>query len=221
MSWLNIVLTVLSIFIPVFATIYTVNSRIKNENRENHMPFIVLDKIESLRKLDESSYYLTPVGKNFRENNPNFVYESISKKNATHVKFRLKNIGYGVATNVRFYDLGTGETIYGTQASNKEKNQKLFTTFDIASSETNKVQAKIISHVDKIKKGIVREDNIKLLCVYKDLNENCYDFIININIKGNGYYDFFAYQRSSRSYIRWIKENKKRYEKIIKNYLNK
>ncbi len=220
MNWLNIVLTILSIIIPVFATIYTVNNRIKNENRENHMPFIVLDKIESLKKLDESSYYLTPVGKNYRETNPNYDYESIPKKNSTCVKFWLKNIGYGVATNIRFFDLATGETVFGTQASNREKNQKLFTTFDIASNETNKVQAKIISHVDKIKK-IVKEDNIKLLCIYKDLNENYYDFIININVKNHGYYDFFAYQRSSRSYKRWINENKKNHDKIIKVYLDK
>ena len=35
---INFVLTIMSIIIPVFATVYTVNSRIRNENKENHKP---------------------------------------------------------------------------------------------------------------------------------------------------------------------------------------
>ena len=64
------------------------------------------------------------------------------------------------------------------------------------------------------------DDNIKVLCVYKDLNENVYDFIINISIKENNNYHFFAYQPSSRSYRTWIKENKKAYYKIYNSYGN-
>ena len=101
---------------------------------------------------------------------------------------------------------------------NKEQNQKLFTTLDIASEEEKKVQTRIVSYVEK-NKEIVVEDHIRLLCVYKDLNENHYDVIISINIKENGFYDFFAYQPSSRTYKKWIRENKKIYKKILDEYL--
>ena len=81
-----------------------------------------------------------------------------------------------------------------------------------------KVQSRIVSYVEK-NKEVVIEDHIRLLCIYKDLNENHYDFIISINIKENGYYDFFAYQRSSKNYSRWIKENKKIYKRILNEYM--
>lgn len=215
MDWLNITLTLLSIIIPVFATLYTVNNRIKNENRENHMPYIVLDKIESINKIDTSSYYLEPMGANFLKKHPIFDIENVKESESVNVKFWLKNIGYGVATNIRFYDLTTGEGILGNQENDSKKNQKLFTTYDIASNDTNKVQVKILSCVDNF------EDNIKILCVYKDLNENYYDFIININIKKHGYYDFYAYQRTSRSYQKLMKQYKNNHKKIMKVYLNK
>ena len=108
--------------------------------------------------------------------------------------------------------------VYGIQSSNKEGNQKLFTTLDVASSEEKKVQCRIISYVEK-NKEVVTEDHIRLLCVYKDLNDNQYDVIISINIKENGYYDFFAYQPTSRTYNKWIKENKKAYKKILHDYM--
>ena len=215
---INFFLTIMSIIIPVFATIYTVNSRIKNENKENHKPYIILDKIATLNKLDNYKYHLAPVGRNYRNKYPNYNIDKVDNGDIINVEFILKNIGYGVATNLRFYDLLTGEIVYGTQASNKEGNQKLFTTLDIASNEEKKVQSRIVSYVEK-NKEIVKEDHIRLLCVYKDLNENQYDVIISINIKENGFYDFFAYQRSSRNYSRWIKENKKIYKKILDEYM--
>ena len=44
-KFIDLLLPILSIVIPVFATVYTVNNRIKNENRENHKPYLLLDKI--------------------------------------------------------------------------------------------------------------------------------------------------------------------------------
>lgn|SRR5574344_14084 len=218
MDSLNIVLTVLSIIIPVFATIYTVNSRIKNENRERHMPYIVLDKIEAIDEIDETSYFLTPLGNNYKEFNPNYAIDQIDHDNDLNVKLWLKNIGYGVSTNVRFYDLTTGKRVMGTQISDKEKNQKLFTTYDIASGDTNKVQTKIMYHIDNKSK---KDDYVRMLCVYKDLNENYYDFIINISVKESGCYDYFAYQRTSRSYIKLIGQYNKYHKQIMKEYLDK
>ena len=43
--WVNILLPILSILIPVFATLYTVNNRIKAQNKENHQPYVVLDSV--------------------------------------------------------------------------------------------------------------------------------------------------------------------------------
>ena len=130
-----------------------------------------------------------------------------------NIKLVLKNIGYGVATNIKFYDLLTGEQIHGNQASNDDQNQKLFTTFDIQAGDEKAVQSRVINLVkDEV------TDHIRILCIYHDLNENIYNFIISINAKPNGHYDFFAYQQSSKSYKKWIKENNKEYKQILKKY---
>lgn len=218
--WVNIMLPLLSIAIPVFVTVYTVSIRLRNQNRENHQPYLVLKKVESLSKIDVDGYYLTLLGRNYKEINKLIDIEDIKKINhdsAISIDLILKNIGYGVATNIRFYDLLTGSKIHGTQESNKEKNQKLFTTFDIASSEEKNMQARVISFVES-EADIVKEDHNRLLCVYKDLNNNISSFIISVNVKTNNHYDFFAYQPSSKSYQNWIKQNNKEYKKILKKY---
>ncbi|MEG0909049.1 MAG: hypothetical protein RSH78_01670 [Bacilli bacterium] len=211
--WINILLPVLSILIPVFVTLYTVNNRIKNQNRENHQPYVVLGSVVDIEKLNSYSYYLTPVGRNFLNENKNIDYEKIKSDNDINVKLMLNNIGYGVATNIKFYNLLTGTQVHGTQESNHEKNQKLFTTFDMQAGDEKGVQARIINLVKEN-----NEDHIRMLCIYHDLNNNIYNFIISINAKGKGHYDFFAYQPSSKSYKKWQKENNKQFKKIIKEY---
>lgn len=208
--WIQIFLPILSIAIPVFATVYTVNNRIKNENRENHRPYLVLRKIQDLDKLDVYKYYLTVIGRNYVEASEE---ETKNADENLNINLLLDNVGYGVATNIKFYNLLTGNEIKGDQATTKDQNQKLFTTFDIASGEEKDVQAKVVSLVTEDK-----DDHNRILCVYKDLNNNKYNFIISINVKRNRHYDFFAYQPSSASYKRWIKESKKEYNKINKKY---
>lgn len=190
--WINVLLPILSIAIPVFATVYTVNNRIKNENKEEHKPYLILRDVNDLEKIDEYNYYL------------NLVSDG---KEELNVELILDNCGYGVASNIKFYNLIDGEEIKGDQKTTKEQNQKLFTTFDIAANKEKKIQAKI--------KGS-KENTI--LCVYKDLNNNKYNFIITINLKENGHYDFYAYQPTSASYKRTIKQNQKSNKTIMKKY---
>lgn len=216
---INKLLPILSIIIPVFATVYTVNNRIKNENKENHKPYLLLDTVENIKEIDTYSYYLTPLGRNFMSENPNFDYSDSEKHKSINVILKIKNIGYGVATNIKFYNLLTADQVYGTQASSKEQNQKLFTTFDIASGEEKSVQAQIL-YLLKNEDDVILPDHVRLLCIYQDLNDNISNFILSINTKENNHYDFFTYQPSSASYKKWIKENKKQFISIMKKYNN-
>lgn len=214
---INILLPVLGIAIPVFATLYTVDNRIKAQNKENHQPYLVLDKVENIEKINKLAYHLTPVGRNYLNEYPIIDYGNLKSDNDITIKLNIKNIGYGVATNIKFYNLLTGDQIHGEQESNGEHNQKLFTTLDLEASDSTHIQARIINLVGE-KDGIEVEDHIRMLCVYRDLNENIYDFIISINAKKNNHYDFFAYQPSSKSYAKWKKENNKEYKEIMKKY---
>lgn len=214
--WSNILVPAASMIITVFATLYTVSQRVKNENKEKHKPYLTLNDIEPLEEINEYKYYLTISGRNYKK--------SIKTKNEKEkeneplkVKLLIDNIGYGVASNIKFYDLLTGEKIDGTQTPSKDKNQKLLTTFDIAKDSTKQVQVKILNKINK-EEEIEIPDHIRVLCIYQDLNGNTYDFIISINIKSNKAYDFFTYQRTSHSYKKWITENKKEYKKIKRQY---
>ena len=212
----NVLIPVTSMMITVFATLYTVSQRVKNENREKHKPYLTLNNIEQQEKIDEYKYYLTLTGRNYI--NQKTLEEKQTKENKhISVTLLLDNIGYGVASNIKFYNLLTGMEIRGTQTPSKDKNQKLFTTFDIASNQEKKVQAKIIN-TKKLQEEIEIPDHCRILCVYQDLNGNIYNLIISINIKSNDSYDFFTYQRTSHSYQKWIKENKTQYKKIMRQY---
>lgn len=214
--WSNILVPAASMIITVFATLYTVSQRVKNENKEKHKPYLTLNDIEPLEEINEYKYYLTISGRNYKKNIKT-KNEKAKENEPLKVKLLIDNIGYGVASNIKFYDLLTGEKIDGTQTPSKDKNQKLLTTFDIAKDSTKQVQVKILNKINK-EEEIEIPDHIRVLCIYQDLNGNTYDFIISINIKSNKAYDFFTYQRTSHSYKKWITENKKEYKKIKRQY---
>lgn len=210
--WSNVLVPVTSMIITVFATIYTVSKRVENENREKHKPYLTLNDIEPLEKIDEYKYYLTLFGKK-REIKQEESQEKSQETNSMSVTLSLNNIGYGVASNIKFYNLSTGDLIKGDQSYSKSKNQKLYTTFDIAMNTEKQIQAKIFDIIDEN----INED-FKILCIYQDLNGNIYNFVIKLNIKSDKAYDFSIYQRTSHSYARCIKENKQEYKRIINNY---
>ena len=211
----TILLTIASIIVPVCATIiaaiYTVENRVKAE----HKPYIVLNNITEIPKIDKNFYFIVmmreKVVKKF------LTQKEIISEDNLNVKIGLRNIGYGVATNIRFYNLDDGTKITGNQEESSELIQKLFTTFDIAANEEKHVQASIER---KIKDELFTEDVINTLCIYQDLNGNIYDFVFSIKIKNKGGYSYYAYQPSSHSYSRLIQEYSKEKKKILNDYMN-
>ena len=216
MEDITLILTVASIIVPVCATIimsvYTVEMRVKAE----HKPYVVLSRISELSKIDKCYYFITLLGKKLQKKcTEEEIKELVNQDNNINVKIDLKNIGYGVATNINFYNLETAEKIYGNQEVNDSMGQKLFTTFDIASNEEKGVQTFLITME---KDGKIVEDSINTLCIYQDLNGNVYNFVFTINIKSGGGYSYYAYQRSSHSYKRLLRKYKMNKMKILLDY---
>ena len=112
--WSNILVPVASMMITVFATIYTVSKRVKNENREKHKPYLTLNTIETLKEIDEYKYYLTITVQNKTLEKKETESESI-ENNYQKVMILIDNIGYGVASNIKFYNLKTSKQVEGTQ----------------------------------------------------------------------------------------------------------
>lgn len=201
MDNITTIISLLAIIVSVFVAVYTVHGRVKNENKEKHKPYLVLKGLQILTILDQYKYYIT------------LKKVDVGEEIELPFNIILENIGYGVASNIRFYDLLTGECIKGTQVLDKNINQQLFTTLDVAQSNIIQVQMLLTNYLNK--NGISHN---RILCIYQDLNQNIYDFIIHINIKSKKNYDFFAYQRSSKSYQKCIEESKKEYNKSLKDY---
>lgn len=201
MDNISSLISLLTIIVSIFIAIYTVHGRVKNENKEKHKPYLVLKTLQTLKNLDQYKYYIT------------LKKKDVGEEIEIAFNIILENIGYGVASNIRFYDLLTGECVKGTQVLDRNINQQLFTTLDVASSNIIQIQMLLTNYLNK--NGISHN---RILCIYQDLNENIYDFIIHINIKNKKNYDFYAYQRTSKSYQKCIDESKKEYNKAIKDY---
>ena len=216
MEDITLILTVASIIVPVCATIimsvYTVEKRVQAE----HKPYIVLDSITQLSKLEKCFYFIVLLGKKIKKKyTDKELEEFINSDKNINVKITLRNIGYGVATNISFYNLETGTKIYGNQIVNDNLDQRLFTTFDIASNESKSVQTALVIKENEDK---IMEDTINTLCIYQDLNGNVYNFVFTINIKSGGGYNYYAYQPSSHSYTKIMKKYKKQKRIIIQDY---
>lgn len=201
MEKITIIISLLTVLVSIFVAVYTVHGRARNENKENHKPYLVLKSLQNLKALDQYKYYIK------------LKKEDVGEEIEIPFNIILENIGYGVASNIKFYDLLTGECIKGTQLLEKNMNQQLFTTLDVASNNIIQIQMLLTNYLNK--NGISHN---RILCIYQDLNENIYDFIIHINIKNKKNYDFYAYQRSSKSYQKCIEESKKEYNHALKNY---
>ncbi len=216
MEDITLILTVASIIVPVCATIimsvYTVEMRVKAE----HKPYVVLSSISQLSKIDKCYYFITLLGKKLQNKcSMEKIKQLVNQDNNIYVKIALKNIGYGVATNIRFYNLDTAEKINGNQEVNESIGQKLFTTFDIGSNEEKGVQTFLVTMSDN---GKILEDSMNILCIYQDLNGNVYNFVFTINIKSGGGYSYYAYQRSSHSYKKLLKKYRMNKMKILLDY---
>jgi len=213
-DYLALILTIFSIIIPVFATLYTAQVRVRNVEKESHKPYLGLGAVENIYSINRFGYFLAIIGSKLKKNHEELSILTRKEENI-NVDLAIRNIGYGVASNIKFYYLDTAEMVVGLQESAQNINQKKYTTFDIPRDIEKKVQTCLITQ--KTGDAIAAERH-EILCIYQDLNENVYDFIICIEIKESGAYDFYAYQRSSHSYKRLINEMKTEYKKILNDY---
>ena len=203
----QVVIPVCTILVSVLIGVYTVQGRIKNENKESHKPYLVLRDLEKIDNPDLYDFYLHLYGQKYIEE---------KESSNLYLRWTIGNIGYGVASNIKFFDLSTTQPFEKVQIRNIEKDQKLYTTFDIADNRDKHID--MICTYSKGKKNDLETDKTYILCVYQDLNQNYYDFIICITYKGDSHYDYSIFQRTSRSYKNICSEYKSNFKTIINNY---
>lgn len=187
------------------------NRQISNQNIQSTRPRLKLEEV---------------IKANSKDMNKKGSYELISKNvdKAQDIllffKITLKNIGYGIANDIKFFNLHNGCICPQKLFMNFHENQTMFQTEEIANGDKCSFDFRIIFNQQEKNVVGIEDDNVLLLCNYKDLYNTNYNLIIGIRYKGKNYkdidvVDYFYYQEGTYYYDEIIKKYKKNYENIL------
>ena len=211
------------IIVPIAVAGITTYVNIKYVN-ENTNKQILNQNIQSTRprlKLEEV------IKSNPKEINKKGTYEVVSKNaNRTQddillfYKIILKNIGYGIANDIKFYNLHNGNICLQRIFMNFNENQTVFQTEEIANGDECDFNFRIIFNQQQKNVVEIENDAVLLLCNYKDLYNTNYKLIIGIRYKGKNnkdteLVDYFYYQEGTYFYEKIINKYRDNYEKIL------
>ncbi len=231
----ELVIPIIGFIVTIVATVLTIifvnkNTRdqIENQNKQTYKPRLKLLNIQKLSSRDlNGDYELMSVSKK-----ANLIYndsqlsekEKIQKTCTFKFNIYLKNIGYGLANDIKLYSLIDGHQVYGAQSIMNDLDQEMKSTEEIEINEESKFKISML-----ISKELITGDNdddfILYLCNYKDLNNNNYQVLIGIiikkitidddlNIKINT--SHYYYQEGTKEYNGMIEKYKDNYNTIMK-----
>lgn len=215
-DWLILIVPAILSLVNVWIVNSNTNKQIKNQNKETYRPRLKLKNIERAQNVDYiHSYYAH--SKHFQE-----------EQNKGNIKFKiqLENIGTGLANDIQFYILNSGERCFGYQIGNSYQNQILDSTEELPVNQTLDVYFNIYFNREIIKdKENFLGDYVLLICNYQDLNKNNYKILIEIKVKElewNSEYDGENELEKVIFDYRYYQENTNRFNKAIgkKRYFN-
>ena len=214
-DWMLIFIPILTAIINVYIVNRNTNKQIANQNKETYRPRLKLKNVQ-ITQCNDKEHILYAHSKNYKEEN-----EEISQ----YFEIELENIGNGLANDISFYMLNSGEKCYGYQFNNDNDNQILDSTIEIP---VNK-EGKVLFNIDFDKNSINPEkeppnnnDLVLLVCNYKDLNNNSYQILIGIIIKkytvNEEYekrhfdeysivFDYYHYQENTNEFNNMVKKD--------------
>lgn len=231
----DLVIPIVGFIVTIVATILTIifvnkntKDQIENQNRQTYKPRLKLLNIQKLSSYDfNGDYELMSVSKkaNLICNDSELSEtEKIQKTCIFKFNIYLKNIGYGLANDIKLYSLIDGHQVYGAQSIMNDLDQEMKSTEEIEINEESKFKISML-----ISKELITGDNdddfILYLCNYKDLNNNNYQVLIGIIIKQIAINDdlnikintsHYYYQEGTREYNDMIEKHKDNYKTIMK-----
>lgn len=224
-----VIITGIGIIASTFITNKNTNKQIQNQNKETYRPRLKLLKFENKNKDSSIPDYIAFSSQyNLNKDSKSFYTDMI-----------LKNIGYGLANDITFYNLCTSEEITMGLTGEKEINQKMFSTEEIEKSGKQKFSFCIsVDSKSVLSREIEDQDYILIICNYKDLNNNNYKILIGYLIKqfdinmeeadegkncvrNNPTFDCYYYQENTNKYNIMIKKYWNNYNKIVKKIIEK
>ena len=226
-DWLGLIATIfISIIIMIF-TIHSVNENTKkqidNQNKEAYKPWLKLIGCEKT-SIENIKY-------SFSTNSAKSGEDTLSGEDTfpnAYITITLKNIGNGLAHNISFYNLTTGEYCRRTQSIEQNIPQKYPSTEEIEKGGELKIPF-YISYKPSQGESFLDIDLCQIICNYKDLNNNNYKLLFGCFFKkpDESYFienhedeqeyilDYNYYQQETKGYIDQVKKNSKTYQKIL------
>ena len=224
-DWLIFIIPTILTIVNVWIVNLNTNKQIKNQNKETYRPRLKVSNIERISSKEYvHSYYAHSK-----------YFEEGSNKGNVKFKIQLENIGTGLANDIQFYMLNSGEKCLGYQVDNVLENQILDSTEEVPVGKSLDVYFNINFNRKKIKEyeKQLEGDFVILICNYQDLNQNNYNILIGISVKYMDWnsefdgenelekvmFDYYYYQEDTKNYIGMI--NKKSYSDNYKEILKK
>lgn len=228
-DWLMLIVPTLLAIINVWIVNSNTNKQIRNQNKETYRPRL---KLLSVNRLpcgysNHHKYYAHSL-----------YYTDNDSKASMTLKIELENIGNGLANDLQFYMLNSGEKCIGYQWNESNKNQVLDSTEEIPKDNKKEIIFDFNFNRNKLKKqadGFEGDDCVLLICNYRDLNKNNYKILIgiilkkvdwneNYDIDGKEHvekmiFDYYYYQEDTKQFKGMINKKlyKKNYKRILKN----
>ena len=226
-----VIVTIATTLINVWLVNKNTNKQIENQNRETYRPRLRLKNIKVVEhNINDRYLYAHSLG--FKEKK-----EGIS----LYVDITLENIGNGIANDLSFYMLNSGNKCLGIQVENKDENQVLNSTLEIPKDKSETIKFLFNFNREQLNgdnNSLDDDDAILLVCNYKDLNNNNYKILIGYILKkyepfkmemaeydeiykiyNDGKYNMYYYQEDTDSYKGMVEKElyKENYKNILKD----
>ena len=148
-SFIGIVVSLFAIIVVYRNT----NKQIKNQNIQMNRPFLTVNEIvpKDFKDVESFGTHCSKAKKviesfsDINEENKDEYIILLDKCVFDNISIKLQNIGYGVASNIKFYNLESNN-IVGSMSQNQPK---LFPTIELAKGAKREVFFQFVSYFDK------------------------------------------------------------------------
>jgi hypothetical protein len=190
----------------IIAVALNTNKQIKNQNKEQHKPYLVVKSFNTKLKDAPPSLY-----------NEYSIYNSPDKfedyPKGINSILKIKNIGYGLATNIVLY--GIHETIAHRIEIDEEDEAQYYSVKHISPLEIYDWEIMVSP---KKERSTFMSTTFDIMMFYTDVNLNVYSTLISITMPGRSKITF--HPKNSRNFKILLNEHQTNYKKLLRKYKN-
>lgn len=215
----------------VFVVINT-NRQIKNQNKESHRPYISISSLSDITSHDPITYEKT-YNPYYEVKTYNIIKNQILDNINAKIVFTIKNMGYGIARDIRIYSLDSDKDSIKHKFRQTESVSSV-TMLDIINGKSKKIlfdihyHCKQYKHFGKVTNGKVKSvfdynsrDYCNFVLFYSDLNDNIYSTVFSLSFNCHGPFQYGYYTEGTSNFNKLIKDLPVDYKLLKQKYLHR